>query len=161
MRSAFIYASFCSFPLSLLSAKKMACGRFSHTVRIRYPHRMQTHKTQPYSANTSHIILPPTSNKPLKALLPVPLFLLSLPSQRRMRFNPFRSNDRLGIVWQRRLHTYVCWRRMYGMRVMREVFLAEQEREAAERDNRNFKIIGIICLIIMLFIIALSSYFSL
>ncbi len=78
---------------------------------------------QSHHANTSHITPPPPLNKPLKALLPIPLFLISLPSQQRMRFNPFRSDDRLGIVWQRRLHTYVCRHRMYGMRVMREVFL--------------------------------------
>ncbi len=65
----------------------------------------------------------PLANKPLKALLPVPLFLLSLPSQQRIHFNPIRSNDRLDIAWQRRLHIGVCQRRMYGMCIMRNVFL--------------------------------------
>ncbi len=84
--------------------------------------KQATHNTTVPSCKHLTHNTPPPSNKPLKALLPIPLFLISLPSQQRMHFNPFRSDDRLIVVWQRRLHTDVCRRRMYGMRVMREVF---------------------------------------
>ena len=73
--------------------------------------KQATHNTTVPSCKHLTHNTPPPSNKPLKALLPVPLFLLSLPSQQRVCF-----------VWQRRLHTCVCRRRMYGMCIMRDVF---------------------------------------